>query len=73
MRILLVDDDTSVLQALLGVLKTLPGHDLKVAATGAKALENADASQNPDLRAISVSVVSSSLIKRNRALSRRCL
>lgn len=41
MRILLVDDDTSVLQALFGVLKTLPEHEVRVAATGAKALENA--------------------------------
>ncbi|MGV3532357.1 MAG: response regulator, partial [Chthoniobacteraceae bacterium] len=49
MRILLVDDDTSVLQALLGVLKTLPGHDLKVAATGAKALENANAAGGVDV------------------------
>jgi formylglycine-generating enzyme required for sulfatase activity/CheY-like chemotaxis protein len=41
MRILLVDDDTSVLQGLLGVLKSLPGHEIRAATSGEKALENA--------------------------------
>lgn len=49
MRILLVDDDTSVLQALLAVLKTLPEHEVRVAATGEKALENARALGGVDL------------------------
>ncbi len=43
MRILLVDDDTSVIQALLAVLKTLPGHEVRAATTGEKALEHAAA------------------------------
>lgn len=49
MRILLVDDDTSVIQALLAVLKTLPGHEVKVATNGEKALEHAAAMGGADL------------------------
>jgi formylglycine-generating enzyme required for sulfatase activity/CheY-like chemotaxis protein len=49
MRILLVDDDTAVIQALLAVLKTLPGHEVRVAITGEKALENAAALGGIDL------------------------
>ncbi len=49
MRILLVDDDTSVLQALLAVLKTLSGHEIRVAANGEKALENAHAMGGVDV------------------------
>jgi CheY-like chemotaxis protein len=49
MRILLVDDDTSVIQALLAVLKTLPGHEVKVATTGEKALEHATTLGGVDL------------------------
>ena len=41
MRILLVDDDTSVIQALLATIKTLPGHEVRVATSGEKAIENA--------------------------------
>ena len=41
MRILLVDDDTSVIQALLAAIKTLPGHDLRVATNGDQAIANA--------------------------------
>ena len=41
MRILLVDDDSAVIQALLAILKTLPGHEVRVAMSGEKALENA--------------------------------
>ena len=41
MRILLVDDDTSVIQTLLATIKTLPGHDVRVATNGEKAIENA--------------------------------
>ena len=49
MRILLVDDDSGVIQSLLAVLKTLPGHDLRVAMSGDKALENASAMGGVDL------------------------
>jgi formylglycine-generating enzyme required for sulfatase activity/CheY-like chemotaxis protein len=49
MRILLVDDDTAVIQALLAVLKTLPDHQIRVATTGEKALENAAALGGVDL------------------------
>ena len=49
MRILLVDDDTAVIQTLLAILKTLPGHDLRVATGGEKALENASALGGLDL------------------------
>ena len=41
MRIKLVDDDTSVIQSLLATIKTLPGHEIRAATTGEKALENA--------------------------------
>lgn len=49
MRILLVDDDTAVVQALLAILKTLPGHEVRVATNGAKALENAATMGGVDL------------------------
>jgi CheY-like chemotaxis protein len=49
MRILLVDDETSVLQALVAVLRTLPGHDVRVATNVDKALENAGAMGGVDL------------------------
>ncbi|HSI12501.1 MAG TPA: SUMF1/EgtB/PvdO family nonheme iron enzyme [Chthoniobacter sp.] len=49
MRILLVDDDTAVVQAMLGILKTLPGHEVRVATNGAKALENAATMGGVDL------------------------
>ena len=39
MRILLVDDDPSVVQALLPVLRNLPGHDVRTAGSGEEALE----------------------------------
>src|SRR4030095_4159934 len=41
MRILLVDDDPSVIQLLLPSLRALPGHEVRVATNGGKALENA--------------------------------
>ncbi len=41
MKILLVDDDTSVIQALLAMIKTLPGHDIRVATNGEQAIANA--------------------------------
>jgi formylglycine-generating enzyme required for sulfatase activity/CheY-like chemotaxis protein len=49
MRILIVDDDTSVIQTLLATLKTLPGHDVRVATTGDKAIENATGMGGVDL------------------------
>lgn len=49
MRILLVDDDSSVLQALLAVLQTLPGHDVRAATSGSEALEHATAMGGVDL------------------------
>ena len=41
MRILLVDDDTSVIQTLLATIKTLPGHEIRAATNGGQAIENA--------------------------------
>src|SRR5688572_32376687 len=49
MRILLVDDDPSVLQALMAILKTIPGHEVKPAATSQKAHANAEALGGCDL------------------------
>jgi formylglycine-generating enzyme required for sulfatase activity/CheY-like chemotaxis protein len=49
MRILLVDDDSAVIQALLAVLKTLPGHEIRVGLSGHKALENAASMGGVDL------------------------
>ena len=49
MRILLVDDETSVIQTLLATLKTLPGHDVRVATSGEKALEGASSMGGLDL------------------------
>lgn len=42
MRILLVDDDTSVIQALLAIVKTIDGHEVRVATTGEQAIQNAE-------------------------------
>ena len=49
MRILLVDDDSSVIQSLLATIKTLPGHEIRAAASGEKAIENAAALGGLDL------------------------
>src|SRR5215207_5519653 len=49
MRILLVDDDSSVLQALMATLKTMPGHEIRVAANAQKAHEHAQALGGLDL------------------------
>ena len=40
MRILLVDDDSSVLQALIAAVNSTPGHDVRVAAGAQKAHEH---------------------------------
>ena len=49
MRILLVDDDSSVLQALMSTLRTIPGNDIRVAANAQKAMEHASAMGGVDL------------------------
>src|SRR4051812_12139035 len=49
MRIILVDDDASVLQALMAVLKTIPGHEVRVAANAQKAVEHAAGMGGVDL------------------------
>ena len=49
MRILLVDDDTGVIQALLAVLKSVPGYEVRVGTSGERALENAAALGGVDL------------------------
>ncbi len=49
MRILLVDDDTGALQALMAIVKTIPGHDVRCAATAQKAVEHAAALGGCDL------------------------
>lgn len=49
MRILLVDDDPSVLQALMAVMKTIPGHEVRLAANAEKALQHAEAMGGVDL------------------------
>src|SRR4051794_25187485 len=41
MRILLVDDESTVIQGLLPSLKALPGHEVHVALSGEKAIERA--------------------------------
>ena len=49
MRILLVDDDTAIIQALLPVLRALPNAEVRVATSGEKAIENAAAMGGVDL------------------------
>ena len=49
MRILLVDDDTGVIQALLTVLKSVPGYEVRVGTSGERGLENAAAMGGVDL------------------------
>ncbi len=49
MRILLADDDTGVIQALLAILKSVPGYEIRVATAGERALENAAALGGVDL------------------------
>ena len=41
MRILLVDDDSSVLQALIAAVNSMPGHEVRVSANAQKAHEHA--------------------------------
>ena len=49
MTILLVDDDTGVIQSLLAVLKAQPAHEVRVATNGQKALDNAEMVGGVDL------------------------
>src|SRR4051794_5238274 len=49
MRILLVDDDAGVVQALLAVLETLPGHEIRTAGVGGEALAAATQWNGVDL------------------------
>ena len=49
MRIILVDDESSVLPEMLAVLKSIPGHEVRVAANSQKAHEHAAALGGVDL------------------------
>jgi formylglycine-generating enzyme required for sulfatase activity/CheY-like chemotaxis protein len=49
MRVLLVDDDTAVIQSLLPILRAEEGFEVRAATNGAKALENAAALGGVDL------------------------
>jgi formylglycine-generating enzyme required for sulfatase activity/CheY-like chemotaxis protein len=49
MRILLVDDDAGVAQALLAILKTMPEHDVRAASNGGEALAAAAETGGVDL------------------------
>ena len=49
MRILLVDDESDVLVALMAIMKTMPGHQVRVAANAQKAHEHAAALGGVDL------------------------
>ena len=49
MRILIVDDEAGVLQALMAIIRALPGHEVKVAANAQKAREHATAMGGVDL------------------------
>src|SRR5207244_2116424 len=49
MRILIVDDEAGVLQALMVIVRALPGHEIKVAANAQKANEHAAAMGGVDL------------------------
>src|SRR5712672_724866 len=49
MRILMVDDEADVLQALMAIMRTIPGHEVRVAANSQKAHEQAAAMGGLDL------------------------
>ncbi len=49
MRILIVDDEAGVLQAIMAIVKAVPGHEVKVAANAQKAVEHAAAMGGVDL------------------------
>ncbi len=49
MRIILVDDDSGVIQSLLPILKQMPGHEVQAAVDGDRAFEHATAMGGVDL------------------------
>ncbi|MEI6352123.1 MAG: response regulator, partial [Verrucomicrobiota bacterium] len=49
MKILLVDDDPAILQALLGILKSNPGYETTIGTNGPLAIENAESMRGVDL------------------------
>ena len=49
MRILIVDDEADVLQAIMAVVRAVPGHDVRVAANAQKAMDHAGALGGVDL------------------------
>lgn len=49
MRILIVDDETDVLQSLMAIVRALPGHELRVAANAQKAMDHAAALGGVDI------------------------
>ena len=49
MRILIVDDEADVLQAIMAIVKAVPGHDVRLAANAQKAMDHAGALGGVDL------------------------
>ena len=49
MRILIVDDEADVLQAIMAVVKAVPGHEVRVAANAQKAVDHAATMGGVDL------------------------
>ncbi len=49
MRILIVDDEADVLQAIMAIVKAVPGHEVKVAANAQKAMDHAAAFGGVDI------------------------
>ncbi len=43
MRILIVDDEADILQAIMAIVKAVPGHDVRLAANAQKAMDHAGA------------------------------
>ena len=49
MRILIVDDEADVLQAIMAIVKAVPGHEVRVAANAQKAMDHAGTMGGVDL------------------------
>ena len=49
MRILIVDDETDVLQSIMAIVRAVPGHELRVAANAQKAMDHAAALGGVDI------------------------
>ena len=49
MRILIVDDEADVLQAIMAIVRAVPGHDVRVAANAQKAMDHAGTLGGVDL------------------------